>query len=209
MIHLFYSPGACSMASHITLQEIGVPFERTAVDFNQNAQKSPEYLAINPRGKVPALLIDHQVVTENTAILTYLAKRFPEARLLPEDSLREAQCISQMAWFSNTPHISQRGVMRPYAFASDERHHDDVKRTMRENFWKNLSEIDELIGEKTWFMGDTYSVVDPYALVFYRWGLRAKLPVHELRSFTELKNRMLQRQAVKAVLEREKDTLLL
>ncbi len=208
MLTLYYSPGACSMASHIALEETGEPYEVRETLLSTGQHKTPEYLSVNPRGKVPALVVDGQLLTENTAILTYIGRRFPGTGMLPEDPLAQARCISQMAWFSNTPHISQRGIMRPYRFASRSDHHDDVKKTMAENFWKDLQEIDAIIDHKTWILGDRYTMADPYALVFYRWGLRAELPVSELKSYTKLKDRLLDRPAVATVLAREKDIYL-
>jgi glutathione S-transferase len=208
VIRLYYSPGACSMASHIALEETGQPYESRETPLSKEAHKTPEYLKINPRGKVPALVVDDKVITENTAILTYVGKRFPHTGMLPEDPIEQAHVISQMAWFSNTPHISQREIMRPYRFVSDEAHYEDAKETGRRTYWDNVKEIDEFIGRKKWVMGDRYTMADPYALVFYRWGLRAQLPMHDLKSFTRLKNQLMERRAVQIVLEREKDTFL-
>lgn len=208
MLTLFYSPGACSMASHIALEETGEPYQAQETPLSKSAHKTPEYLAINPRGKVPALSVDGEVITENTAILTYIGKRFPKTGMLPEEPIAQARCISQMAWFSNTPHISQRGYMRPYRFASVDAHHEDVKETAKQNFWVNLQDIDKDIGDKVWMLGDRYTMADPYALVFYRWGLRCGLPMHELKSYTRLKNSLLARPAVQKILAREKEGFL-
>lgn len=208
MIRLYYSPGACSMASHIALEETGQPYEAQETPLTTQAHKTPEYLAINPRGKVPALVDDGKVLTENTAILTYIGRRFPQTGMLPEEPYEQARCISQMAWFSNTPHIAQRAIMRPYRFASEEPHFDDVKETGRRTYWEDLKEIDALIGDRKWILGDTYTMADPYSLVFYRWGVRAQLPMQELKSYTRLKNQLLDRRAVQTVLSREKDTFL-
>jgi glutathione S-transferase len=208
MIRLYYSPGACSMASHVALEEGGQPYEARETLLSEEAHKTPDYLMINPRGKVPALVVDDQVITENTAILTYIGRRFPQTGMLPEDPLEQAQVISQMAWFSNTPHISQRAIMRPYRFVSEESHYGDAKETGRKTFWENLQEIDELIGERRWLMGSRYTMADPYSLVFYRWGVRAQLPMQELKSYTRLKNQLMERKAVQTILAREKDTFL-
>jgi glutathione S-transferase len=196
------------MASHIALEETGQPYEAMETPLSKEAHKTPEYLAINPRGKVPALVVDDQVITENTAILTYIGLTFPHTRMLPVDPIEQCHVISQMAWFSNTPHIWQREIMRPYRFVSQEAHYEDAKETGRRTYWENLQEIDELIGNRKWLMGDRYTVADPYALVFYRWGVRAQLPLHELKSYTRLKNQLMERKAVQTVLDREKDTFL-
>jgi glutathione S-transferase len=208
MLTLYYSPGACSMASHIALEETGEPYDAKETSLATNAHKTTEYLAINPRGKVPALCVDNQVITENTAILSYIGKRFPETKMFPEAPIEQARCVAQMAWFSNTPHISQRGIMRPYRFASIEANYDDVKTTMKSNFWSDLQEIEQTIAGNDWILGSNYTMADPYSLVFYRWGVRAGLPMNELRSFTKIKDKLLDRPAVQVVLKRERDTFL-
>jgi glutathione S-transferase len=196
------------MASHIALEETGEPYEARETLITKDAHKTPEYLAVNPRGKVPALVVGDDVITENTAILSYIGRRFPRTGMLPDDPIQQARVISQMAWFSNTPHISQRAIMRPYRFVSDEAHYEDAKETGRKTFWEDLQEIDRLIGEGRWVMGDRYTMADPYALVFYRWGVRAQLPMRELKSYTRVKNQLMERKAVQTVLAREKDTFL-
>ncbi len=208
MLTLYYSPGACSMASHITIEETGAPYEAKAVLLAKGEHKTPEYLAINPRAKVPALRIDDQVLTENVAILYYLAKRFPEAKLLPGDLLAEARCVSTMAWLSNTVHPGFTRVFRPERFAAEESAHAAVKASGREAFWSSLQEIDGLLKGKDWMAGSQYTVCDPYALVFYGWGLRIDLPVRELAAYTAWKDRMVQRPAVRKILEREKNPIL-
>lgn len=208
MLTLYYSPGACSLASHVTLEEAGAPYEAKVISTAKGEQKTPEYLAINPRGKVPALRADNDVITENVAILSYVARAFPDAKLLPQDPLEEARCLSTMAWLSNTVHPGFTRVFRPERFASEPSAHEAVKASGRDAFWASLQEIDALLAGKTWLMGDRYSACDPYALVFYGWGKRIELPVETLTNYTAWKDRMLARKAVRIVLEREKSILL-
>ena len=208
MLTLYYSPGACSMASHIALEESGAPYEPKLTSTAKGEHRTPEYLAINPRGKVPALRVGSDVLTENVAILTYVAKRFPEARLLPTELCEEVQCLSTMASLSNTVHSSFTRVFRPERFAADPAAHEAVKQSGREAFWTNLQELDGLLAGKEWLAGSQYTVCDPYALVFYGWGTRVNLPVNDLESYTGFKDRMLSRPAVRKVLERENSPLL-
>jgi len=196
------------MASHIGLEESGAPYETKLISFANGEQRSEAYLKINPRGRVPALSIDGAILVENTAILTYLAKKFPAAKLLRADPLAEARCISTMAWFSNTVHPNFTHIGRPERFATDTSVHEHLKATGRENFHANLKEIDGLLAGKQWILGDDFSVVDGYALVFYGWGKRIGLPMAELKNYTAWKDRMLARPAVKRVLEREQNILL-
>ena len=209
MLKLYYAPGACSMASHITLEETGAPYEVQALQFAKAEQKGESYLKINPRGKVPALSVDGgTVITENTAILTYLAKRYPEKKLFPTDPIGEARCISTMAWLSNTVHPCFTHIGRPERFSEDATTHASIKEAGRKAFWVNLQEIDGLIDGNPWILGTQFTTCDPYALVFYGWGMRIALPMAELKSYTAWKDRMMARPAVHKILEREKSPLL-
>jgi len=209
MLKLFYSPGACSMASHITLEESGAAYEPNPTLIPKGEHQSETYLKVNPRGKVPALQVDGgEVITENTAILSYLGKTHPQAKLWPTDPVTEARAISTMAWFSNTVHPSFTHIMRPERFTADPAGTDKVKEAGRTSFWANVQEIDRLLTGKDWMMGSQFTVVDPYALVFYGWGARIELPMTELANYTAFKERMLKRPAVRKVLERENSPLL-
>ena len=111
MLTLYFAPGSSSMAVHIALHEIGVPFDSRPLSF-KNDLRSPEFLALNGEGKVPVLLIDGRPLTEVAAILFYLAKRFPEANLLPRDDLEaDARALSWMSFIASTLHPArQRGL---------------------------------------------------------------------------------------------------
>ena len=103
MLKLYFAPGVCSTASHIGLEESGAQYDSQAISFAKNEQKSPEYLKINPRGRVPALVVDEGTIVENTAILDYVAAKYAP-QLMPKDALQRAKAISLMAWFSNSTH---------------------------------------------------------------------------------------------------------
>jgi glutathione S-transferase len=196
MLILYYWPGASSLVPHIVLEEIGAPYERRLVNLAQGEHKGEAYLKINPHGKVPALAVDGTILTENVAILTYLAKQFPEAQLLPRGIIDEAQCISMMAWLASALHPTFAHIIRPERFATDTAAHANLKDTAREVFWDNCKEINRLLDGKLWTMGTQYTVCDPYALFFYDLGLRIKLPMDELATFAAFSKRMLERSAV-------------
>ena len=208
MLTLYYSPGACSLASHITLEESGAQYEPQQVTLAKGEHKTDDYARINPRQKVPALKTEDGVITENVAILSYLAKRFPEKNLFPKDPVGEAKAISTLAWLSNTVHPGFTHIFRPERFAESEEAKGEVKEAGKKMFWASLQEIDSLLAGKQWLQGDQFTACDPYALVFYNWGGRIGLPVDELKNYTAWKDRMLQRPAVRKVLEREKSPLL-
>src|ERR1019366_5148641 len=111
MLTLYFAPGSSSMAVHIALHEIGVPFEARPMSFRPNDLRTPEYLALNPEGKVPTLVIDGRPLTEVAAILFYLARRFPEADLVPQELEMQAQAVSWMSFIASTLHPArQRGI---------------------------------------------------------------------------------------------------
>ncbi|HEY7167489.1 MAG TPA: glutathione S-transferase family protein [Candidatus Binatia bacterium] len=203
MLTLYFSPGACSLASHIGLEESGAPYEAKPVLLAKGQQKTDSYLKINPRGKVPSLDVDGKVLVENTAILSYLARRFPEKKLMPDDPVEQARCISNMCWFSSIVHPSFQHAMRPERFAEGEAAQAAVKELGRKNFWANLQEINSMFQGKDWIMGKQFTVVDPYALVFYGWGERGGFPMKELKEYTTWRERMLQRPTVKKVVDDE------
>jgi glutathione S-transferase len=208
MMKLYYGAGACSMASHITLEETGAAYETYAVNMAQREHKSPEYIKIHPHGKVPALQVDDKVIIENVAIQFYLTRKFPEANLAPKDALEEANWIATNAWFSNTVHPSFGRWNRPMNFTPDEGAHEKIRELGKQAFWENLQEIDRRLEGRQYMVGNSYTTSDPYALVFYGWGMRPNLPMKELKNFTALKDRLLKRPAVQKVLEREKSPIL-
>ena len=199
MLILYYWPGASSVVPHIVLEEIGVPYQRQLVDAAQGEHKSAAYLKIHPHGKVPALAVDGVVITENVAILTYLARTFPEARLLPESIIDEARCISMMAWIASTVHPAFARIIRPERFVDDTAAHPGLRETARRVFWDYCREINGLLDAKAWIMGAQYTVCDPYAFFVYDQGVRIKLPMHELTAYSAFFQRMLERPTVSKV----------
>ncbi len=205
MLTLFFCPGACSLASHIGLEETGIAYEAKPILLPKGQQRTEDYLKINPRGKVPALSVDGKILVENTAILTYLARRFPEKKLMPNDPADEARCIGTMCWFSSVVHPSYQRLHRPERFADSEVAHGAVKENGRKTFWANCQEIDAMFKGNEWIMGSEYTLVDPYALVFYGWGVRGEFPMKELSAYTAWQERMMKRPTVKKTVEAEQN----
>jgi glutathione S-transferase len=205
MMTLYFSPGACSLASHIGLEETGAPYEAKPILLAKGQQRTEEYQKINPRGKVPALSVDGKILVENTAILTYLARRFPEKKLMPSDPAEEARGIATMCWFSSIVHPSYQRVNRPERFAEGEAAHAGVKENGRKSFWANCQEIDSMFQGNEWIMGRDFTVVDGYALVFYGWGMRGNFPMKELKAYTAWQERMMKRPTVKKTVDAEQN----
>jgi len=200
---LYYAPGACSLASHIALEELGMPYETVKLDLAAGDQRKPEYLALNPRGRVPTLVVDGKVLTENLGIMTYIAGGYPKAGLWPEDTWHQAKAISTMAWISNTVHPTFGHILRTARYVDDAGAQELVKAKARTMYFEYLTEIDNLLKGRKWAVGNHYTVVDGYLVVFYRWGNRLQMPMASLANYTALMNKVLARPAVKKVMADE------
>lgn len=204
MLKLYYSPGACSLASHIILEEIGAPFTTKAVLIREGETQTPEFLALNPHARVPVLQTDDMVLTESVAILTYLALRFPASGVLPLDDLRRsARALELLAFFASWVHIAVAQIWRSHRFASDEGAYPTVQASGHDNVRTYFDEIEALAAQGEWLLGDRFSVADPYLLVFYRWGGMLGLDMSSYPAWTAHKDRMLARPSVRRALARE------
>jgi glutathione S-transferase len=201
MLTLYYAPGACSMAAHIVLEESGEKYQPKKVDLAGGEQRSEGYLKLNPQGRVPVLgLDDGTPLAENTAILPYLGKRFG---LWPKGDLAESKALSLIGFFAASVHPAHAHVGRPERYATDPSAHANIKDIGLKTFHNYLKQVDGMLAGREWF-SDQYSVLDPYGLVFYTWGVRRELPMAELKNYTAFKDRMLKRPAVQRVVEDEK-----
>ncbi|MGB6537240.1 MAG: glutathione S-transferase N-terminal domain-containing protein [Xanthobacteraceae bacterium] len=201
MLTLYYGPGACSMAAHIVLEESGEKYEPKKVNLAAGEQRTEAYLKIHPLGRVPALRLDNgEPLTENTAILPYLGKRFA---MWPSDALAEAKALSLIGFFASSVHPAHGHVGRPERYTADSSAHPGIKEMGLKTFHGYLQQIDAMLAGREWFF-DRYSVLDPYAFVFYTWGVRRELPMAELKHYTAHKDRMLKHAAVQHVVEDEK-----
>ena len=160
-IELFHFPSTCSRVAMTALEKIGVEYSDRAIDLGQGEQQSPEYLAINPKGKVPILRVDGHLITENAAINIYLNEAYPEANLLPGkgDPILYAQARSAVIWCASTLHIAARGLFRPIYFS--EQYPESVRKTVTPQFTKIAQSIEAQVKDGWWF-GNTWSIVDHY-----------------------------------------------
>jgi glutathione S-transferase len=204
---LYYAPGACSFASHIALEEVGVPYETHKLDLAAGDQRSEAYLRINPRGRVPALVLDDHVLTENVGILTYLGGGYPAAGVWPKKTWDQAKLVSTLAWLSNTVHPAYGHLVRAARYVDDAAAQDAVKAKARTMFEGYLREIDQLLEGRKWAVANQYTVADGYLLVFYRWGNRQKMDVRSLKNYSAMADRVLARPAVRKVMKDEGITL--
>jgi len=207
MIVLYYFYPGCSLAAHIALEESGLEFEARRVDLKDPAVAA-EYRKINPKGTVPCITLDGHTLSENVAVMAYIADRVPSAGLLPSDPMERAQCLSFLVWGASTIHINFRQSFRPERFTADTATHEGIRTAGRTKYWENLQLLDQRLQNQDWIMGGAFTCADGYVLRFYDWGRIAKYPVEELKALTAHKDRMLARPTVRRVLEREGSPLV-
>jgi glutathione S-transferase len=218
MYRLYYSPGACSMAAHIVLEEIGRSYEIELISSsNGKMTQTPEWKAVNPKGRVPALLgvpgriggADN-LLTELHAILFYLARTNPSAGLLPADPAGEARCIEWMNWLASNVHAMSYGqIWRPLRFVAEEKDFPALREKGEQNVREQYAYIERLLADgRDWAVPGGYTIVDPYLLVFYQWGQRIGIDMRGLYpAWTRLTQQVVERPAVRRVLENEAITV--
>jgi glutathione S-transferase len=209
MMTLYYSPYACSMASHVALEEAGATFTTKKVNIFTSEQFKPDFKAINARSKVPALqFADGRVLLETTAILGWIGTQFPASDLLGYDALEKAKTIATCAWLSGTVHPTFKQFIHPEQVVEDKDLYAAVRAKAKETYWQYLKELDAMLVDRPWIRGEHFTVADPYALVFFPWGRELDLPITELVHLAAMKDRLIARPAARRALEREKSVLL-
>ena len=202
---LYYAPTACSIAPHIALEEVGVDFEPRALDLAKGEQTAPDYLKVNPRGRVPALVIDGRTVTEVPALLTYVASLKPEAGLTPPvGTLAFARCFEWLGFLSSTLHVAYAQFRRPQRFLAE----DSPCRGQLSEEGKHITigfyrEVEQRL-EPGWAAGGTYSIADINLFPFFTWAWRLDFDVrNECPKWAGLFDRMRERPAVQRAVARE------
>jgi len=180
---LYYAPGACSLAPHIVLEEVGERYELARVDLASGQQNNAEYLRINPKARVPALTEGDWVLTEVPAILRYIAARHPASGLWPWDPREEARCAEWVNWLSSTIQVAFGHVFRAARYAADPRAVEDVAATAKKTCRELWQAVEGKLGVGPWAIGERYSVADPYLLVYWTWGRGPALAFDMARDF--------------------------
>lgn len=201
MLTFFHAPGTCALATHIALEEAGAEYEARRMDFSKNEQRSPEYLAVNPKGRVPALATEHGVLTETPALLAYVAQRFPEARLAPlADSFAMARLHEFNSYLVSTVHVAHAHRIRGYRWADDPAAIEAMKLKVAQNMSDGFALIESRLENGKWAMGDTYTVADPYLFTIARWLEGDGVDINGFPKVKAHFDRMEQRPAVRKVL---------
>jgi glutathione S-transferase len=165
MLKLYLAPGTCALASHIALAEAGADYTIEKLNFKANQQNSPEYLEINPKGRVPSLVTDRGILTETPAMLVYIAQTFPKARLAPlDDAFAFAQVQSFNSYLCATVHVAHAHKMRGARWATEETSFADMKRMVPKTVGACFALIENKMLKGPWVMGDTYTICESLSL---------------------------------------------
>jgi glutathione S-transferase len=204
MLKLFYAPNTCALASHIALEEAGADYETVRIDFRANEQRKPEYLAINPKGRVPALVTDRGILTETPAILAFVAQSYPKAQLAPlDDAFAFARIQAFNSYLCSTVHVAHAHRLRGYRWADDEAAIAAMKKKVPQSVGECFDLIEREMFAGPWVMGETYSISDPYLFTLTQWLEGDGVDIARFPKVRGHRQRMAERPAVKAALAAE------
>lgn len=204
MLTLFYSPGSCALASHIALEESGADYTLRRIDFATAEQTKPDYLAINPKGRVPALHTAQGVVTETPAILAFIAQSFPESGLAPlDDIFAFAQLQAFTAYLCSTVHVAHAHRARGYRWTDDPAAIEALRKKVPETVGACFQLIEREMFRGPWVMGERYTIADPYLFTVARWLETDSVDLAAIPRVLDHRRRMQERPAVRKALADE------
>ena len=204
-LKLYTSPRACSTACHIALGESGLDYEVEIIKIREGQHKTVDYLAINPWGKIPTLLIDDEVLTEAHAILSYIGEKSPKSLLPDDNTMGRTRAHEWMNFLSSTVHIAFRPLFRPHFFLKEKSLYPKLLEVGAPNLRNTLLEVDRRLAGREFALGKDFSVVDPYLFVFYMWSQRDDIAPHtaDMTNWKAHAKRILERPATWKCLNRE------
>ena len=204
MLKLYYFPGTVAFATYITLEEAGADYEAIRVDFMKGEQTKADYLAVNPKGRVPALITEQGILTETPAILLYLAQMYPAAKLAPlNDFYKLAQMQSFNSYLCSTLHVAHAHKQRGSRWANEESSFEDMKRKVPETVGACFRLIETEMFKGPWVMGEDYSTADAYLFTVGRWMEGDTLNIADYPKLEAHRARMKDRPAVQRALAGE------
>jgi glutathione S-transferase len=204
MFKLYYTPNTCALASHIALEQAGAAYEAICVDFAANEQRKPEYLAINPKGRVPSLVTDRGVLTETPAILVFIAQSYPSARLAPlDDAFALAQAQSFNNYLCSTVHVAHAHRMRGTRWADDPAAIAEMQRKAPQAVGECFALIERAMLKGPWVMGETCSICDMYLFTLAQWLEADGVDTGKLPKVMDHRRRMSERPVVRKVIAEE------
>jgi glutathione S-transferase len=198
---LFYAPGTVAAASLIALCETGADFTPIRLDFANKQQTNPEYLAINPKGRVPALVTKGGILTETAAILGYIAQTNPAANLIPDDPYQHAKVNELISYLASTVHVNHAHKMRGHRWADQQSSWDDMTAKVAQTMLESFHLIEKSLGDGPWAIRAQYNIADAHLYIVTSWLKGDGVPLSKLPNTTAHFERMNKRPAVIRALE--------
>lgn len=201
MLKLYYTPATCSLASHIALEESGARYEAESVDFTKQQQRSPAFLQVNPKGRVPALVTDRGVLTESPAILAFIGQSFPDSVIgAPKDPFEFARIQAFNSYLCSTVHVAHAHKRRGGRWADDPAAIEAMVLKVASNMSDCFDLIENTMFTGPWVMGETYSISDPYLFTLAGWLEGDGVDPARFPKVLDHRQRMAERPAVRKVL---------
>lgn len=208
MMKFYYAPHTCALASHIALEEAGADYEAIRVDFKTNQQQSPDYLAINPKGRVPSLVTTRGVISETPAILAYIAATHPASGLAPlDDSFAFAEVQAFNSYLCSTVHPGHSHGIKGARWVDDPAAHEAMKAKVQQNMTDYFGVIENRMFRGPWVMGDAYSIADAYLFTISSWLKQDKVDIENFPRVADHFKRMKERPAVAKAVADERATV--
>jgi len=204
MFRFYYAPHTCALASHIALEQAGADYEAVRVDFATNGQRRPDYLAINPKGRVPALVTDRGILTETPAILMFVCQTYPGVGLAPlDDPFALAQVQSFNSYLCSTVHVAHAHRMRGHRWADDPAAIVEMQRKAPQAVSECFELIERHMIQRPWVMGDAYGICDMYLFTLAQWLEADGVDLARLPRVVEHRRRMSELPVVAKVVAQE------
>ncbi|MGZ3309190.1 MAG: glutathione S-transferase family protein [Xanthobacteraceae bacterium] len=204
MIKLFYAPHTCSLASHIALEDAAAEYATVRINFADDEQRKPAYLAVNPKGRVPALATDRGILTETPAMLAFIAQSFPQARLAPlGDPFLFAEVQAFNSYLCATLHVAHSHRMRGNRWADEPAAITAMQRKVPESVSACYDLIEENMLRGPWVMGESYTICDPYLFTMAQWLEQDGVDPARFPKVISHRRRMSERPAVQKAIAEE------
>ncbi|AGB70410.1 MULTISPECIES: glutathione S-transferase family protein [Rhizobium] len=201
MLTFYFAPGSCALASLIALGESGLAYEHRRLNLANGDQRQPDYLAINPKGRVPALVTDRGVLTENIAIMAYIAQIVPAAKLAPlDDPFEFAQMQSFNSYIVSTVHVNHSHKGRGYRWTDDAAAIETMKAKVPQTMTESFALIEDKMLKGPWVMGEQYTVADGYLFTMEKWLPGDGVDIKQFPKVSAHYERMLERPTVQKAL---------
>ena len=200
MMQFYFAPGSVSLASHIALEEAGAEYEAVLMDGRVRMERGQEYLAINPKGRVPALVTARGVLTETIAILAWIATEYPEANLMPVDPWQFAQAQAFNSYLATTVHVAHAHRYRGHRWATEESSFEDMRRKVPITMTECVAQMERGLFRGPWVMGEQFTVCDGYLFTMSEWAEGDGVDMAAFPRLQEHRERICLRPGVRKVL---------